>query len=114
MKYKNGEIVTAKVTGIEEYGIFITLEDGYSGLIHISEITQGFVSNITDFVKNGDEINVYILEVDNKTKHLKLSIKNINYKFNDENVKVKESFKGFLPLYEKLDQWTEEKLKEIE
>ena len=43
--YKVGDIVKGVVSGIEEYGIFVTLENDFSGLIHISEITQGFVSN---------------------------------------------------------------------
>ncbi len=114
MKYKVGNIVEGEVTGIEDYGVFVSMKENYTGLIHISEITQGFVNNINNFVKIGDIINVYVLDVDEKSRHLKLSIKNINYKFNDENVLVKESVRGFLPLHEKLDKWTEEKLKELE
>lgn len=112
--YKKGDIVEGKVTGIEGYGIFISLDDNYSGLIHISEITQGFVTDINKYVKIGDTIYVYILDVDDKDKHLILSIKNINYKYNDDTVLVKESIRGFLPLYEKLKEWTAEKLIELD
>ena len=50
-KYKPGDIVTAKVTGISEYGIFVLLEDNTTGLIHISEISSSFVRNISDYVE---------------------------------------------------------------
>ena len=46
-QYKKGEIVTGCVTGIEKYGIFVSLDDYYSGLIHISEISSFFVKNPT-------------------------------------------------------------------
>lgn len=112
--YKKGDIVEGKVTGIENYGIFISLEDEYSGLIHISEITQGYVTDINKYVNVGDIIYVYILDINEKAKHLILSIKNINYKYNDDTVLVKESIKGFLPLYEKLKEWTAEKIEELD
>ena len=44
--YKIGDIVKGKVTGIENYGIFLLMEDGYTGLIHISEISEKFVRNV--------------------------------------------------------------------
>ena len=43
LKYDKGKIVTGQVTGIEKYGIFVSLDEFYSGLIHISEISDGFV-----------------------------------------------------------------------
>ena len=49
-KYEIGQIVTCCVTGIEKYGIFVNLEEYYSGLIHISEISSQFVRNINDYV----------------------------------------------------------------
>ena len=81
-KYKKGKIVKATVSGIESYGVFVTLDDYYSGLIHISEISHGFVKNIHDYVNVGEIIFVEILDVDDELYHLKLSIKNINYKVN--------------------------------
>ena len=81
-KYKNGEIVTGCVTGIEKYGIFVSLDNYYSGLVHISEISDSFVRNINDYVNIGETINVKILDVDENDFHLKLSIKNIDYRIN--------------------------------
>ena len=55
-KYAIGKIVTGKVTGIEKYGIFVNLDDYYSGLVHISEISDSFVRNIDDYVNIGEYI----------------------------------------------------------
>ena len=112
--YKERDIIKGVVTGIEEYGIFVNLENDFNGLIHISEITQGFVNNINKYVSIGDSIYVYVLNIDKKKKHLNLSIKNINYKYDDESKRVKETLKGFLPLSENLEKWIEIKLKEID
>ena len=86
-KYKVGSIVTGSVTGIEKYGVFINLDDYYSGLIHISEISHNFVKNINDFVDLGEIIRVKVIEVDEDLFHVKLSIKDINvnlYLINDK------------------------------
>ena len=81
-KYMKGKIVKGTVTCIEPYGAFMSFDEYYSGLIHISEISKGFVKDIHDFVNVGDHIYVEILDVDDEEFHLKLSIKNINYKIN--------------------------------
>lgn len=112
--YKVGDIIEGKVSGIENYGIFITLENNFSGLIHISEIAHGFIKDINDYVYIDEKIFVHILDIDSSGKNLKLSIKNINYRLNDENIKIKQSKRGFLPLYEKLPDWIKHKLNEIE
>ena len=76
-KIKKGRIVRGTITGIEPYGVFVSCDDYYTGLIHISEISYGYVKNITDFVQIGDLIYVEILDVDEELGHLKLSIKNV-------------------------------------
>ena len=115
-KYKKGKIVEGIVTGIESYGIFVSLDEYYSGLIHISEISHNFVSNIHDYVKIGDTICVEILNVDEKEGHLNLSIKNINYKKKEQKKrrKIIETKNGFNTLAYKLPMWVEESLKKIE
>ena len=108
--YKKEDIVKGVVTGIEGYGIFVKLEDGTSGLIHISEVSDFFVKNINDYVKINEEIFCRVLDVNNDTNQLRLSIKNINYK--KDNGPVKETRLGFYPLKEKLPEWIETKMKE--
>ena len=65
-KYKKGKVVRGTVTGIENYGIFISFDEYYSGLIHISEISHGFVKDINNFVKIGETIYVRILSFEIK------------------------------------------------
>lgn len=115
-KYKKGKIVRGTVTGIESYGIFISLDEYYSGLIHISEISHGFVKDINNFVKIGETIYVEILDVDEQSCHLKLSIKNIIYKMKAKQSKKKiiETKHGFHTLAYQLPIWIEQSLKKIE
>ena len=113
-KYKKGKIVKGTITGIEDYGAFVSLDEYYSGLIHISEISHGFVKNIEDFVKIGDIIYVEVMDVDEDLCRLKLSIKNINYKrSNIRRKKIRETSLGFRTLAYKLPFWIEESLKKI-
>ena len=109
---KTGSIVKGQVTGIEKYGAFVSVDNDYTGLIHISEVSNDFVSDIHNFLEIGEIIYCQILEVDNNHKQLKLSIKNINYK-TKSNSKMKESRLGFLPLKNNLEKWINDKLSEI-
>lgn len=113
VKYKEGKIIKGTVTGIESYGIFVSCDEFYSGLIHISEISHGFVKNINDFVKIGDIISVQILGSDDELGQLKLSIKNIDYKMAKKSKKRKivETTTGFTTLSKLLPSWIEESLK---
>lgn len=108
-----GDIVEGIVTGISDYGIFIKINEKYNGLIHISEISNYFVKNIEDYVKVGENIICEVLEVDEENNHLKLSIKNINYKLIPRFGKIKDTKTGFKSLQMKLPIWIREKLKEI-
>ena len=58
-----GDSVKGKVTGVEKYGIFLLMEDGYTGLIHISEISDKFVRNVADYVQVNDEIYAKVIEI---------------------------------------------------
>ena len=113
-KYNKGKIVTGQVTGIEKYGIFVSLDEFYSGLIHISEISDGFVKNINDYVKVGETIRAVVVDTDEDNYHVKLSIKNINYKTRRRNSEqLVETRLGFKPLGDRLEGWINERLKKI-
>lgn len=114
-KYKKGKVVRGTVTCIEPYGAFMSFDEYYSGLIHISEISKGFVKDIHDFVNVGDHIYVEILDIDEEEAHLKLSIKNINYKINGKFKKhrIEETKNGFNTLAKKMPKWIENELKKI-
>lgn len=115
LKYEKGKIVTGQVTGIEKYGIFISLDEFYSGLIHISEISDGFVKSISDYVEVGETIKAKVVETDEDNYHVKLSIKNINYKIRRrKNEPLTETKKGFELLEQNLDNWIDKKLEELD
>lgn len=114
-EYKKGEIVTGCVTGIEKYGIFVSLDEYYSGLIHISEISDFFVKNPSDYVYVGETIRALVIDdSDLESYHVKLSIKNIDYKFSKKKrKKIIETTQGFDTLQKSLPGWISDKKKEI-
>lgn len=112
--FKLNDEVTGIVTGIETYGIFVNVDD-YSGLIHISEISDNFVRNVGDFANVGDKIKVKIIEIDENNKHLKLSIKTLSEeKKKSKKEKIIETSTGFSSLQDKLDDWLNSKISEID
>lgn len=115
-EYKKGQIVKGNITGVENYGIFVSLDNYYSGLVHISEISNDFVRNVNDYGKVGETIYVKILDVDEQANHTKLTIKEVDYKIEDNKKKntIKETGTGFNILRNNLSKWVDEKLKEIE
>ena len=112
-KIEKEDVVKVTVTGIQKYGAFVNTED-YEGLIHISEISYGYVKNVNDYVKIGDEIYAEVVDIDEKDNHLKLSIKNIDYKNDGSKIeRIEETKNGFKPLKDNLEIWIAEKIKEI-
>ena len=113
-KYEKGKIITGCVTGIENYGIFVTLDEYYSGLIHISEISSNFVRNINDYVNIGETIKAKVVDIDDENYHVKLSIKDIDYRINNhKKTKIIETNAGFIPLKNNMERWINNKLMEI-
>lgn len=115
-RYKKGEIVTGCVTGVEKYGIFVSLDDYYSGLIHISEISDFFVRNPNDYVYVGETIKAVVIDdSDLESFHLKLSIKNIDYRINRRKKnKIVETARGFDTLKQYLPVWISRSKAEIQ
>lgn len=75
MKYKIGDTVTGKIAGIQPYGAFVKLGDNIQGLIHISECKHGFVSSVSDILKVGQEVTVKVLDIDEYTQKISLSLR---------------------------------------
>jgi len=73
--YKPGMIVKGHVTKITNFGVFVELEDGLEGLLHISELSDQKVENPQDVVKAGEEVEVKILRVDTDERKIGLSLK---------------------------------------
>lgn len=72
-KYTLGDELMGEVTGIVDFGIFVKIEDGLEGLVHISEIDWGLVENPHKFAKVGDRVKVKIIEI--KDGKISLSMK---------------------------------------
>ena len=78
-KYQPGQIVRGTVTKITNFGVFVGLEDGLEGLLHISELADHKVENPEEVVKVGDEIEVKILRVDTEERKIGLSRKRVEW-----------------------------------
>ncbi len=82
-KYQPGELVKGKVTKITNFGVFVGLEDGLEGLLHISELSDDKVENPEEVVKVGEEIEVKILRVDTDDRKIGLSRKRVEWAEDD-------------------------------
>ena len=74
MQLNIGDIVEGKITGIKEYGLFVDLGEGKSGMVHISEVACTYVSNIKEFVQEGQTVKMKVLNITEEGK-ISLSIK---------------------------------------
>jgi small subunit ribosomal protein S1 len=82
-KYQPGQIVSGTVTKITNFGVFVGLEDGLEGLLHISELADHKVENPEDVVKVGEKIDVKILRVDTDDRKIGLSRKRVEWAEDD-------------------------------
>ncbi|MFV0380382.1 MAG: CvfD/Ygs/GSP13 family RNA-binding post-transcriptional regulator [Anaerorhabdus sp.] len=119
MQYQIGEIVDGIITGIKPYGAFVLLDDQTTGLIHISEISDGYVKEISKFVKVNDRIKVKIIDYDKSSNQARLSLKAIQSgRYRKERKNGRHSAKlpkmtiGFKSISSKMDQWIQEAIKE--
>lgn len=78
-RYVAGQLVTGKVTKITNFGVFVRLEDGLEGLLHISELADHKVENPEEIVKVGEDIEVKILRVDTEERKIGLSRKRVEW-----------------------------------
>ena len=108
-KYNVNQIITGKVNAIKPYGIFVIIDDVYTGLIHISQINGKYIKDINKCFNIGDNIKVRVTDVDEDKKQLKLSTINLR-----KNSKLSETKLGFELFEEILQDWIDEKLDEIQ
>ena len=78
-RYKAGDVVNGTVTKITNFGVFVGLEDGLEGLLHISELSEDMVENAEDVVKVGDKVEVKVLRVDTDERKIGLSKKRVGW-----------------------------------
>jgi len=75
VKYGTGAVVSGKVTNITDFGIFVEIEEGIEGLVHISELSQKRVKSASEIFAVGDEVTATIKSIDSKGRKIRLSIK---------------------------------------
>ncbi len=115
MKIKEGSIVRGKVTGIQSYGAFVQLSEDCNGLIHISELSDGYVKDIRDFVNIGQYIDVKVLKFNSESRQARLSLKGVtnNYRYHRMKASDFETSSGFAPLAQHLPIWIRDSLEKI-
>jgi len=76
MEFGVGSILDGKVTGITKFGAFVSLPEGRSGLVHISEIAYSYVNEVSEHLKEGQEVKVKVIGID-QANRINLSIKQV-------------------------------------
>lgn len=77
MAIEVGSILEGTVTGITNFGAFVELPGGQTGLVHISEVADAYVKDVRDYLKDNDQVKVKVIVIDDKGK-IGLSIKQAN------------------------------------
>jgi predicted RNA-binding protein with RPS1 domain len=100
-------VITGKVVRLEKFGVFVDIGAERPGLVHISEMTHDFIRTPGDLVKEGDEVEVKVLEVIKPKKQIKLSMKALQEK-------PEEAIKTTVEKIDKREQHSREQEKEKE
>ena len=82
-KYSTGSVVSGRITNITEFGIFVEIEEGVEGLVHVSEIGHKKVKTPSELYNNGDTVTALIKSIDSKSKKIRLSIKDYESHVNE-------------------------------
>jgi small subunit ribosomal protein S1 len=83
-KYVAGAVVKGKVTKVTNFGVFVELEEGLEGLLHVSELADHKVENPEEVVKVGQELEVKVLRVDTDERKIGLSLKRVQWAAEEE------------------------------
>ena len=116
MKYEVGQIVLGTVINVKPYALFLEFEDGVTGLLHISEISDAFIRDIERYGSKGDQMKVMIVSIDENNGFLRVSYKKVppeeTYSNHANNVRrvPDTNSEDFAPLAEKLPEWIKETL----
>ncbi|MCK1976342.1 S1 domain-containing post-transcriptional regulator Ygs [Jeotgalicoccus huakuii] len=117
-KYRVGQFVKVKVTGIQSYGAFVKTPDNRDGLIHISEVMNDYVHDVNQYLSKGQIVKAKIVSIDNNGK-ISLSLKENEYFKNEEKKRDKRSVLekikdteayGFQSIEERMPGWINEAL----
>ncbi|MDR0738815.1 MAG: S1 RNA-binding domain-containing protein [Oscillospiraceae bacterium] len=91
MNLEIGSIVEGKVKNITNFGAFLELEDGRSGLLHISEISSSYVTDVRDVLSEGQNVKVKVIGT-LKNDRVSLSMRRIEENYEKSSKKVNDEF----------------------
>jgi small subunit ribosomal protein S1 len=78
-KYPVGTVVNGKIRNLTEFGAFLEIEEGFDGLIHVSDISwTGRIKNPADVYKKGDTVEAKVLKIDQASRRVSLGVKQVN------------------------------------
>ena len=118
MNYQVGQLVIGKVYNVKPYALFMSFDEGVTGLLHISEISDSFVRDIEKYGSVGDEIKVKILAIDKENGFLRVSYKQVppeeaySSHINQRRLPTVTE-EEFQPLKDKLDGWINDAYQKI-
>jgi len=90
--YKNRDVVTGKVTRIVKFGLFVQIEPGMEGLVHITELSIDPVKRPSEIAKIGDELNIRIIDIDFDKRRMAFSVRLVEHPELAEEKKSKEYY----------------------
>lgn len=89
-KIQVGQIIEGTVTGIKPFGAFVSIDETTQGLVHISHVTHGYLADINEVLKVGDQVKVKVLAIDEEKGKISLSIKETQDKPRHNTTKPKK------------------------
>jgi small subunit ribosomal protein S1 len=89
-KYSKNDIVNGKVTRIVKFGLFVQIEEGLEGLVHISELSEEPVRRPSDVAKIGDELIIRIIDIDFDKRRMAFSVKQVENPVEEREEETKE------------------------
>lgn len=107
-KYPPGTNVAGKIGNVADFGIFVEIEQGVQGLVHVSEIPHEGGENPLELFKSGDEVEAYVLEVKPDQKKIRLSMKPETHERQKKQDKVEDETGFGSLLKEKMEQQKED------
>lgn len=117
--YKIGMILTGRITGIQPYGVFVSLKNKEQGLIHVSEIQAGYTKNIHKLLNVNDKVAVQIIDIDEYSQKISLSLRTLDDKMHQVDTRRRKYFTnknkriGFESLEKELPVWMENEIEEL-
>lgn len=118
--YTLNEIIEGTISEIRPYGALISFPGGRTGLLHIKQISDAYISNINTYLQNGAQIRVRIIEIDPLNNFMKLSLKTVPqnerivFERDKKNNDAIDLQVDFTPLEKALPEWINKAIKEIE